>query len=140
MKGFFSTLFVLIAVGAIAWLGYQAVDSHIRAQDTVGVAHEAFDYINEERKSDGIHPLVWNSELERLAIKHSQWMKDNDMLVHSSYKYAECVLQGGDIFSNGWQVYHPWRDSWRHASIMCDSEYTRGAIGIVDKYATFLAR
>lgn len=124
----------------MGWLGYEGVTKYIRAQDTVAVAHEAFDIINEDRTSRNMPALEWDNNLEELAIKHSQWMKDNDLLIHSDYKYAECILKGGDIFDNGYQVYHPWRDSYRHYAIIIDSKYRYGAVGIVGQYATLLLR
>lgn len=130
----------IIALGAIAFCGYMAISGYISSRDTVGVAHEAFDLINEERQSLGIVTLSWDNELEELAIQYSQHMNDTGDFKHSGYNYAENILKGADVFANGYQVYNPWERSPRHYMIMTDSGLHDAAIGIVVEYATFLAR
>lgn len=129
----------MIAIGVIGFCLYMGISGYIAAQDTVGVAHQAFNLINQERERLKISPLVWSDTLAEKAVEYSRQMNDTNTFEHSDMPYAENILDGGDVFSNGEQVYNPWEQSSGHYSNMVNPQYRYGAIGIVDNYATFLA-
>lgn len=136
MKIFFS----IMAIGTILFCSYMAISGYIRSRDTVGIAQEAFNLINEQRAKSNLPALTWDNDLEQLAIKHSQYMNDTGDFSHSNYGYVENILKGAGVFSYGEQVYHPWQYSYLHYMNMMDSRIHYAAIGIVGEYATFLAK
>jgi uncharacterized protein YkwD len=135
-----SKVILVLALGVIAFCGYMAVTSYASSLDTVGVAHKAFDLINAERSEYPRPALIWDNELEKKAIAYSQQMNDTGKFEHSKMPYAENILKSSDRFANGEQVYRPWMMSDGHYRNMVDKNLKYGAIGIVNGYATFLAR
>jgi uncharacterized protein YkwD len=142
VKRAFSILFSVLAGAAILFCIYMAIDASIRTSDTVGIAHEAFDEINKLRAENGLPKLLWDNELERLAIQHSQYMKDTGRFEHSSYPfpYAENIIQSTGGFPSGSSIVTPWRYSSGHYLNMVSSSISRGAVGVVGDYATFMGR
>jgi len=139
-------LFTLILIGGLVFCGYMAVDAFIRQSNTVGIAREAFVLINEYRQANGIAPLVWDDNLEELAIKHSRYMNDTGDFSHSHYGYAENILKssgailGGGAFPSGHSIVVEWQHSYLHNLNLLDSRLHYGAIGVAGNYATYLAR
>jgi uncharacterized protein YkwD len=146
IKKFFIYIFALVAIGAMGFCIYMMIDAFIRQSDTAGIAHEAFNIINEYRQSNGIQPLIWDEDLEELAIRHSKYMNDTNDFSHSSYGYAENILQssgamfGGGVFPSGENIVGEWQRSYGHNLNLLDSRLHYGAIGVVGDYATYLAR
>lgn len=140
MKSFISWIFAILCIGVVLAGAVWAVVLYVAAEDTVGVAHKAFDLINQERAELEFPALVWDNDLEVKAIAYSQTMNDTGHFEHSSMGYAECILESTDSFSNGEQVYHPWERSFKHFEILMSTDLHYAAIGIYDGYATFLGR
>jgi uncharacterized protein YkwD len=139
VKGFFGNLALVLGIGVMGFCLYMGISGYVAAQDTVGVARQAFDLINQERERLKVSPLIWSDTLAEKAIAYSEQMKETGIFEHSDMNYGENILMGSDVFSNGYHVYHPWEQSPGHYSNMIDKDYTYAAIGIFDNYATFLA-
>lgn len=131
------SIFFLVGIGLCVVFAIQA---HIRADDTVAIAHEAFDEINEFRRDCEWASLEWDEELAELALQHSQYMNETKQLVHSGYPYRENILLGAGEFPSGSSIVGVWLKSYPHFCNMTGNDITRGAVGIAGKYATFLAR
>ena len=118
-------------------------------------ARQTFKMINQERQAQGRAPLIWDAELETLALKHSQFMADSENLTHSSYNLVENVAKGT---GNPQTLFELWQSSPSHYSNMIYPYIKYGAvaialkrtdinisdwtitIGFSHRYATFLAR
>jgi uncharacterized protein YkwD len=142
MKKAFAIFLLIVFGGGVVFCAFMAIDASRRASDTVGIAHEAFDEINKLRSEQGVPQLTWDTELEKLAIAHSQYMNDTGKFEHSNYSfsYAENILQGTGGFPSGNSVVTPWRTSPGHYMNMISPDMSWGAIGIVGDYATFMGR
>lgn len=135
-----SKLFILLGLAGLICCLVLGVNAWVRASDTVGIAKEAFDLINEKRVEMDRPALIWDDELATKAIQYSQHMKDTGEFIHSDMNYVENILHSDGGFPSGNNVYNPWLISYGHFSNMVDSDLQYGAIGIVGEYATFLAR
>ncbi|MFC2020345.1 CAP domain-containing protein [Chloroflexota bacterium] len=141
-------VFLLLSFGLV---GVGVIFDVFENQETVSEAHEAFELINDIRREVGLPILAWDGELEQLAIKHSRFMKDTKQFEHSDYNLVENILTttttvngiidlGIASFPDGKSIVEPWRDSPGHYANIVNNDIRFGAIGVVDNYATFLAR
>lgn len=119
-------------------------------------ARQTFDLINQERQSADLVPLIWDNELEILALRHSQYMSDTNDFRHSAYPFAENIAQGGT--GSARELYRLWYGSYLHHQNYMDASFRYAAIGITYKitkinfgnmsipimarngYATFIAK
>lgn len=145
--------FILLFV--TLWMIFTTVNLP-KSGETEEISRQTLELINQERKEQGIAPLIWDNTLERLAIAHSQYMADTDILEHSDYNYTENIAQGGT--SDAVELYNLWRNSLLHHANYMDRSLRYGAIGIAYKltnvtlgsinitvnisrgYATFIAK
>lgn len=123
-----------------------------RCSDTQGVAKIAFEKLNEYRVGTDTNELIWDEDLEVLAITHSKYMDSKDILSHSvytnstykqlhqNYGTVENILKGNGCFIDGNDIIAPWLGSPPHRSNLLNTSITKGAIGVSGNYATFLAR
>ena len=88
----------------------------------------AFNLMNEERISEGIRPLQWDTDMANKATEYSTYMATTGLFEHSTMGYAECIAQGN--VDSGSEIYENWANSSSQHYIYMDSNYVRGAIGI----------
>ncbi len=141
-----SIIYSFIAICVIAFLVfcvYMMIDAFNRQQDTISVAHEAFNIINEYRLENGLASLSWDNNMEQEAIQHSQYMDDTKHFVTSNHNYNELILEGSgaslnaSAFPSGNSIFIEWK---HYSSVILNSTLTNGAIGIAGNYASFFAR
>ena len=130
------TVFLIVILCGLAgmWVLYDRAN-----YDSEAVAKEALAKINEYRVEEGLGSLAWDYELAELAKAHSQAMNEVGLLRHSSFPYNENILEGG-FYSKGDTIAKLWKESPAHYQVMMSKDIQRGAVGIEESYATFLAR
>ena len=109
-------------------------------EDLREISIETFERLNKQRTDDGAGPLVWDNDLEIMAIEHSNYMAATHDFNHSNFNYDENIAEG---FRTVAQLYEVWRDSPPHSRAMYNPLISHAAIGISfngTRYATFLAR
>lgn len=116
-----------------------------------GTARGIMELINEDRINQDIPPLQWDSELEIVAIAHSQYMAVTGNYVHSGNGLAENIAKGMK------NAYEQWKRSPAHYLNYMQISLHRGAIGLayqikywelghikipvnISEYATFVAK
>lgn len=131
-------ILLALAIPVMVWCAVMMTIYIVKQSNPGKVANEAFDMLNESRIEYGKKALIWDDELAEKAVKHSQWMQDNDLLEHSDYGYYEAIEWSPDGYAYGEQVLKPWESSNPHCQILYSDEITFAAIGIVGDWATFI--
>jgi uncharacterized protein YkwD len=90
-------------------------------------------YVNEERVSRSIKPLLITKERRVHSYNHSQWMVDNDKFEHSQYP-SECILMKyvyvkATYIEIAKKMVKQWFDSPGHKRNLLDSRYEYGGCG-----------
>ena len=88
---------------------------------------------------DGKSELLWNEDLADLAIEHSEYMDKTGDFNHSSLGYLENIIESSNGYLSGHDVVTPWKNSSGHLVSMLNDDIHSGAVGVVGRYATFLA-
>ena len=101
------------------------VNAYLHSEE---LAKTAFNLMNEERISEGVQPLQWDTNMANKATEYSTYMATTGLYEHSKMGYAECIAQGG--VNGGNEIYENWASSSSQHNIYMDSNYVRGAIGI----------
>ena len=120
-------ILIFIFIGLVAYMIITTftVNVYLHGEE---FAKAAFNMMNEERISEGIPPLQWDSNMANEATEYSTYMATTGLFDHSKMAYAECIAQGS--VDSGKEIYENWADSPSQHSIYMDSNYVRGAIGI----------
>ena len=92
------------------------------------ISRQTFELINQERKAEGITPLIWDDSIAMLAATHSQYMADSGIFKHSDYNFTENIAEGAA--SNAEELYNLWRSSPAHHRNYMNRSLQYGAIGI----------
>ena len=102
------------------------------------------EFINQYRTNHGLHPLLFDPGLYKLAKKHSTYMDERDELSHDHFD--ERFEQSGKSFcaeNVGWNSRTPdaqfraWRSSQGHNVNMLNEKVRKAGISRVDAYVTF---
>ena len=90
-------------------------------------------YVNEERVSRSIKPLLITKERRVHSYNHSQWMVDNDKFEHSQYP-SECIIMTYVYNKTTYNkiaktLVREWFESPGHKRNLLDSLYEYGGCG-----------
>lgn len=103
------------------------------------LAREVFAAVNLQRKEHGLRDLLWDEELAKLALDHSQDMAEHDYLTHErSPGYSElpidcgenCIQMTGYSSLDAHEILEVWMESAGHRQNILGNYRTTG-IGIV---------
>lgn len=112
---------------------------------------EVLQYVNEERKKVGLHPLVLSNSLNIAATIRSQEMAKHNLLSHTRPNGTECfsvfeevgipATSMGENIAYGYQtsagVFQAWKNSLTHYANIIKSNYQYIGIGIANKDGTY---
>lgn len=129
-----------IASPIMLWCLVMMVITLVKQSNPEKVASEAFQMLNELRVEYDGYSLIWDDELAELAIQHSKWMDEYNMLEHSNLDYWEAIEHSPGGYAYDENILKPWMQSIPHSKIIFSGEITYAAIGISGDYATFLGR
>ncbi len=127
------------------------VDTAPEAKSTVNIGsveRTAFHLLNQKRTENGLHPLMWSDDLERVARIHSQNMADLKFFSHKGIDgkmvsdRADCLGVGnwrsiGEniAFTRGFndpveKAVELWLDSPSHRQNLMDENWKESAVGV----------
>ena len=116
----------------IEHLPYIGIDtnSSLRIYDTKTFAELIIIYINEERRINGLPPLVKDEELMKFAQKHSDWMTKTNKYQHSGENIDEVINKGGGYYGkslalNAQICVRAWMFSPGHRKHLLNPNFTR---------------
>jgi len=120
-------LIFLFIIGFVAYMIVItfSVNAYLHGEE---FAKAAFNMMNEERISEGIPPLQWDTNMANEATEYSTYMATTGLFEYSEMGYAECIARGN--VDSGKEIYENWADSPSRHDVYMDSNYVRGAIGI----------
>jgi hypothetical protein len=99
-------------------------------------------YINEERKSHGLNPLVMDTKLMSLAQKHSDYMAKTKRYGHSGLNYVEVITNISSILNskhkeNAGCAVGQWMGSEPHRDALLDPDLKTFGIGVQENTSGF---
>lgn len=115
--------------------------------DLGGFSQQFLCLINEHRVANGKGKLIYNSTLNAVATKHSQWMDENNTMSHvgenGSTFIQRCQAMGISClaenvaygFSSAKHLFELWKNSPSHNKNML-GPYTQIGLGVSGLYAT----
>ncbi|MCL2459152.1 MAG: CAP domain-containing protein [Desulfobulbus sp.] len=109
-------------------------------------ARTLLEQINLYRRDNGLGPLRFDAQLNRLAQRHSFEMFRQKMVSHRNFdqRFANsgsrmCVENVGWNFSVPRKQFDAWRQSSGHDQNMLKGELTKAGIAEIGSYVTFFA-
>lgn len=136
MKNLITLLTILITLNGYSQLptdtiGFDGINT--RLLDSLTIV-----YLNEERVSRGLDPLIVNDFLNDHALKHTQWMVDNKKFEHSATGMVngECCSIGGIWGAETYEFaarasINGWFSSPPHKKILLSSSFKSGGCATV---------
>ena len=106
------------------------------------IERRVFELVNEEREKFGVHKLILDSTLNKLAKEHSTKMLEEGFLEHSKGDIGENIVEVpiwydvdgcGLVITNNQIakcIMGSWKESFLHYSNMIDSGYMITGIGV----------
>ena len=131
----------------IEHLPYIGIDtnSSLRIYDTKTFAELVIIFINEERRINGLPPLVKDEELMKFAQKHSDWMTKTKKYQHSGENIDEVIMTSNSINRPNYAIdaqscVRAWMCSPGHRKHLLNPNFTRIGSGFnqnnIDGYIT----